>query len=214
MEPSTLNYTVELANGIYPAFIKSASLSYIDESPKKETLKGILPEEGIQGYSVKGQGGPDAFGYKWIDSQEPNGPQYVWNDIAATGTLVPAWTATSTYTGTDEGKAGPFQIGFPFKYYGTPYTQIWFSSNGWLSFIDITNAAMTNATMPNVATPNGIIAPLWDDLDGKTTGKVYYKQEPGKFIVQYDNWPGYSSSTGPFTFQVVLIQQRKDHDVL
>ncbi|MCW8803914.1 MAG: T9SS type A sorting domain-containing protein, partial [Ignavibacteriaceae bacterium] len=83
------------------------------------------------------------------------------------------------------------------------------SSNGFVSFVDITDAAMSNGAIPSSNIPNNFIAGIWDDLDGKTTGKVYYKQEPNRFIVQYDNWPGYSSGTGPFTWQFVIHKNGK-----
>jgi hypothetical protein len=78
----------------------------------------------------------------------PQGPVYEWNDIATTGTLVTNWVPTSIYPAVDEGKAGPFSIGFTFKYYGVDYSNVWFCSNGFVTFIDITNAGMTNAQIP------------------------------------------------------------------
>jgi hypothetical protein len=68
---------------------------------------------------------------------------------------------------------------------------------------------MSNDPIPTSDIPNNIIAGIWDDLDGKTTGKVYYKQESDKFIIQYDTWPGYYSGTGPFTFQYILHKNGK-----
>jgi hypothetical protein len=70
-----------------------------------------------EGYPiVLGAGGPDSFGYVWIDSDEDGGPTYSWIDIAATG------TAVSTTTLGDDGKVGPFNIGFPFTCSGLPVT--------------------------------------------------------------------------------------------
>ena len=63
-----------------------------------------------KGTSLRGSGGPDLFGYTWIDSDDPEGPPFIWNDISTTGTLVTNWEATSVYPAVDEGKAGPFQL--------------------------------------------------------------------------------------------------------
>ena len=53
-----------------------------------------------------------------------------------------------------------------------------------------------------------IIAPFWDDLDGRTQGTVHYKQDGNKFIIQFTNWQKYSA-TGSLTFQVVLYSSGK-----
>jgi hypothetical protein len=45
-------------------------------------------------------------------------------------------------------------------------------------------------------------------LDGSSQGDVYYQQDGNKFIVQFDNWPKYNTSSGN-TFQVVLYSSGK-----
>ena len=203
---SSLDYNVELTNNTFPGDVIARVVQLTEVNTSNATKEN---PDFIRGTGLRGSGGPDLFGYEWIDSNEPGGPVYEWNDISTTGTLVDNWVATNIYPAVDEGKAGPFALGFNFKYYGIDYNNVWFSSNGFVSFIDITDAAMTNATIPSSNIPNNMIAGIWDDLDGNTTGKVYYKQEPNRFIVQYDNWPGYSSSTGPFTWQFVLNKNGK-----
>ncbi len=203
---STLDYQVELTNNTFPGQIIARVVQVFESNTTSATKEN---PDLMKGSSIRGSGGPDLFGYEWIDSNDPEGPAYEWNDIATTGTLVTNWVPTSSYPAVDEGKAGPFNLGFIYKYYGIEYSNVWFCSNGFISFIDITDAAMSNGTIPSSNIPNNFIAGIWDDLDGKTTGKVYYKQEATKFIVQYDNWPGYYSGTGPFTFQFVIHKNGK-----
>ncbi len=206
--PSTMQYNVQLINATFPTKNVSFNLvpDIIKEKTNQLTLKGV--DEINSGYSVEGQGGPDPFGYKWIDSDAPNGPVFEWVDISTTGTEVTSWTPTDSYAGTDEGYAGPFNMGFNFKFYGNIFSNIYFGSNGFLCFAPLTANSFTNASIPNSAAPNNIICPFWDDLDGKTTGKVYYKAESDRFIVQYTNWPRYTG-TGVITFQVHLYRSGK-----
>jgi hypothetical protein len=160
------------------------------------------------GTSSRGSGGPDLFGYEWIDSNEPNGPDYVWNDISTTGNLVTGWVPTGTYDPLDEGVAGPIPIGFNFKFYDEIKTELYVNSNGLISFDNITTNTFSNVSIPNSSAPNDYIAPFWDDLDGRTQGTVHYKQDGNKFIIQFTNWQKYSA-TGSLTFQVVLHSSGK-----
>lgn len=202
--PSTLNFSVSLANNTFPENRIAVNLIPVTKDVDAKINSRDNDKSEFYG-SIEGQGGPDAFGYKWIDSDEPNGPQYVWEDISTTGTAVTNWIPTGTFSGTDEGYAGPFNLGFTFKFYGVPYTQVYFSSNGFITFAPVTANTFTNASIPNSAVPNNFIAPFWDDLDGKTTGQVFYKQVGNKFIIQYKNWLRYSGE-GTYNFQVVLHQ--------
>ncbi|MBS4033548.1 MAG: S8 family serine peptidase, partial [Ignavibacterium sp.] len=202
--PSTLDFSVSLENNTFPEGLIEAKFVPQSSTPE-EAIGGIdknnQPE--VYGVSLEGQGGPDPFGYSWIDSNEPNGPQYVWDDIVSTGTLATNWVATGTFDPKDEGYAGPFPLGFNFNFYGNPKTQVYVSSNGLLLFNTISSNIFTNAAIPNTNVPNEYIAPFWDDLDGRTQGTVHYKQDGNKFIVQFTNWQKYSA-TGSLTFQIVL----------
>ena len=202
--PSTLDFTVMLDNNTFPEGLVEAILvpksANVEEGTSGSNKDN--PDE-IYGVSIDGMGGPDLFGYKWIDSDEPNGPVYEWNDIVSTGTEVTNWIATGTFDPRDEGYAGPFPLGFNFNFYGNPKTQVYVSSNGVILFNTLSSNIITNATIPSTAVPNEYIAPFWDDLDGRTQGTVHYKQDGNKFVIQFTNWQKYSG-TGSLTFQVVL----------
>lgn len=205
--PSTLDYNVALTNNTFPGGDKialklnSAGQIKLDSGDKEED--GVLFGSGLKGY-----GGPDIFGYEWIDSDEPEGPQYVWEDIAATGTLATDWTPTGSFNAKDEGYAGPFAIGFSFKFYGVEYQNVYASSNGFISLINPGGNSFTNSPIPYADDPNAFISPIWDDLDGSSTGTVHYKQDGSRFIIQYTDWGEYSAS-GKFTYQVVLYSSGK-----
>lgn len=206
--PSTLNYSVEFQNNTFPSKKVNYQLVTIGRKLNEDYINEKDKPEIIFGGSIEGQGGPDLFGYKWIDSDEPNGPAYVWNDISSSGTQVTSWTPTGTFNALDEGIAGPFPLGFNFKFYGNTKNQVYINTNGIILFNTVSSNIFTNASIPSSADPNEFIAPFWDDLDGRTQGTVHYKQESNKFIIQFTNWQKYSG-TGSLTFQVVLHSNGK-----
>lgn len=204
---STLDYSVELTNNTFPGNIKAYIIPVADVN-----INSISNDKNFHlqtfGSSIKGSGGPDLFGYEWIDSDDPNGPDYVWNDIVASGTQITNWVATSTADPRDDGVAGPFPLGFNFKFYGDLRTQVYVYTNGIFSFVPITANWYTNTLIPSAASPNSFVAPFWDDLDGRTQGTVHYKQDGNKFIIQFTNWQKYSGS-GSLTFQAVFNSNGK-----
>ncbi|GMU96790.1 T9SS type A sorting domain-containing protein [Ignavibacterium album] len=203
--PSTLDFTVTLENNTFPS--EAVDIKLVPKNPaivegNPDDLKGRDKE--LKGMSIEGQGGPDIFGYRWIDSDEPNGPQYVWNDISTN----PSAVQITSWTGTLDDGYTTVPLGMTFPFYGNNYTQGYLSTNGFLSFNALTSSYFTNGTIPNTSLPNNVIAPFWDDLDGRTQGTVHYLQEPGKFTIQYTNWQKYSG-TGSLTFQLVLYSSGK-----
>jgi len=145
---------------------------------------------------VTGSGGPDAFGYTWIDSDAPGGPVYDWVEISSIGTVVGSG---------DDSNHGPFPLGFTFPYYGQTFGSVRVCTNGWLSFTS-TATNYTNQSIPNTAEPNNLIAPFWDDLNPNQGGAIYYYADAvnGRFIVQWNAVPHYNIGGSPETFQVIL----------
>lgn len=152
---------------------------------------------------VYNAGGPDAFGYIWIDSDQPGGPAFGWTDIEFTGTNVSAGLVDDNYV-------GPFPIGFAFPYYDSCYSQFWISSNGFIGFGPATDYnTLGNVGMPSTYTPNNIVAWCWDDLniiDGNNPGgKVLYQNVGGNLVVQFVKYPRLSSPVGAvITAEMIL----------
>ena len=141
---------------------------------------------------IRSAGGPDAFGYTFIDSDEPGGPVFSWDDITGSG--------TSLSLGDDAYQ--DIALPFIFSFYGNGYSSVKISSNGYLTFgIDGTN--FSNDPIPNAITPNNIICAFWDDLNPSQGGTVHYLATASQFIVQYTDVPHFFNS-GTHTFQVIL----------
>ncbi len=126
-------------------------------------------------------GGPDPFGYTFMDSNEPGGPAYDWVEIAppegGSG-------ASSGLAGIDDGYAWPIDLPFAFNFYGTDYTQLAFGSNGTVYFEDdylgLGNTVIPGSNSYGVYT---FIAPFWDDL--VVDGDVYYQYDGSRFIIEF-----------------------------
>ncbi len=146
----------------------------------------------------KGSGGPDTFGYRWVDSDEPGGPTYSWVDLTTLGTAV---------TLSDDNFAGPFTIGFSFPFYDTAYTSFYIGSNGYLTF-DAGYGIAMNYHLPDDTIPTSMIAMWDDDIDPPEAGRVSYYHDVanGRLIVSFDHVRNYlyPTGTGDLSFQAIL----------
>ncbi len=150
-----------------------------------------------------GGGGPDSFGYRYLDSDTvcPGAPTYNWINIKGVGTRV-------TGLG-DDNVVGPFDIGFDFPYYWYRVNKVYIGSNGYIAFHDNMLNASPFQRIPSPARTNNTVAAMLSDLDcsatGSPNGSVWYWTSPDNdtFIVQYDSIRFWSTG-GNNTFQIIL----------
>jgi len=182
-----LNYTVPSPD-LYSKVVANAAAP----TPAVEKPKGASDTD--TDVTPLGSGGPDAYGYRWKDSDAVGGPTFNWTEINTTG--------TAAMTTGDDSNAGPFNIGFTFKYYGNQFTTFRVCSNGWLSFSS-TATTYSNTAIPSASAPLNMLAPFWDDLNLGATGSgdIWYQNVGGNLIVEYDNVMRYGTTT-PVKFQV------------
>ncbi|MBW3517694.1 fibronectin type III domain-containing protein [Flavobacterium sp. NKUCC04_CG] len=113
----------------------------------------------------------------------------------------------------DDAISAATNIGFNFLYEGASYTSFKMSSNGFVSFGNGTATLNGNDLSAVNATSRPIIAPLWDDLDGRATGGSYAGYEltgvaPNRVLtIEWRNWEWNFNSTNPvISFQVKLYE--------
>jgi hypothetical protein len=149
---------------------------------------------------IASQGGPDAFGHRWIDSDEVGGPAVAWVDISGVGTPV---------TLTDDSYVGPISIGFSFPFFEDSYDQLYIASNGLVTF-GAGSSPYSNGNIPNTSTPNNFLPIWWDDLNPSAGGTVlyYFDSANSRFIVSFNGVANYLTG-GSLTFQAVLYPSGK-----
>ncbi len=148
----------------------------VDFSPYE---KGFMKE-------TNGSGGPDSFGYCWVDSDEPGGPVFNWVDVSATGDDIVGNLENNNCD-------GPFDIGFGFPYYGRVYNRFYLGSNGIIGFDTANMSAHIGTMFPDSSVPNNILAWLWDNLDPtpimNPDAHVYHEFNDSQCIIQFQNYP-------------------------
>jgi hypothetical protein len=149
------------------------------------------------GYTSKGQGGPDSYGYSWIDSEEPGGPDWAWTDISETGELIDGLG--------DDNVVGPFEFPFEFPFYGQSKNHFWISANGCISFNDQI-IPFANGPIPTNNNYIDFIAWFWDDLIIDTAiSRVYYQNFDEKTVVQFTKMVHYPGTESFITGQVIMM---------
>ncbi len=149
---------------------------------------------------ITSTGGPDAYGYTWIDSREPGGPSFNWIDISDIGTEI-------TNLG-DDGFVGPFSLGFYFPYYWYTTNKIWFQFNGALGLSAPTGMYHpgNNSLIPSPMAPNDLIVFMGADLDFTIGGKAYFWTNGNDTaIIQVDSVPEWNDPSSYHSAQVILF---------
>ncbi len=113
--------------------------------------------------------------------------------------------------------AGPFDLGFSFRFFGRAYTQAYINTNGFISFEDsVANPFYRYYTnLPKYTTPNNLIAPMWMPLRFGSGSGVSYEVggvAPNRyFVVEWVNLIDIQSSSDRVWFEVVL---KENGDIL
>jgi hypothetical protein len=169
------------------------------------------PGPSNQGGQVEAVGGPDDFGYVFMDTAETEcQATYNYVDITGTGTA-------AMLVGVDDGHAGPFPVGFSFDFYGTLYTDFYVGTNGVLFFVDIYLGLGNVCPLPDTQGSYGVntfIAVYHDDLEVQANGEIYYQTfatcpvgagGTQCTVIQFHNMSDFGSTDDDMEFEVVLF---------
>jgi len=151
----------------------------------------------------KAAGGPDAYGFRYIDSDEAGGPVFSWIDITSSGTALNL---------TDDGEA-TITSSFPITFYGVSSTNFRVGNNGAVLF-DTTagEVGYGNYTLPNANYGRKSFLVFQDDIDADS-GNVYWQElgtAPNRMLViEWFNRPHFSN-TGAATFEMILYEGKEE----
>jgi len=148
-------------------------------------------------------GGPDGYGYTWVDSNDPQGPIYDWIDIEVPANLVSGLG--------DDNIIGSFPIE-SFNFYWYNVTSLSIGSNGFIAFSNPQNIASPFPSIPLASGANDFIAPLLSDLTFtgiNNPGKCYFDNHNiDSTIISFIDvpfWQQFSPQySGSNTFQIIL----------
>jgi hypothetical protein len=187
---SDLRFTVAIENTLANALANTGA----SELSRQQVTLGKGEADSRRGDPVvDGKGGPDVFGHRWVDSDEPGGATFNWVEISGIGTAVP--------TSGDDWNYGPVPIGFTFPYSGHDFTAVHVCSNGWISFTS-SSAQYSTYPLPSPFAPENQLAVFWADLY-TPVGGVFYHNDGTRLIVEYRNVTYLGGGT-PFTFEILL----------
>jgi hypothetical protein len=153
-------------------------------------------------------GGPDAFGYSYKDSNEPDGPNYSWTELCGDP------DATAILSNVDDGFETISWVN-AINIYGTSYTGAFVSTNGLISFSE-GNSTFTNRCPLSAGEPVSIGPELyvnWDDHfasgDGGCSSSeagpwVLYRDFGTHVVIEWAQIPGFSDRSNRSTFECIL----------
>lgn len=103
-----------------------------------------------------------------------------------------------------------FGPGFKFKYFGVDRSEVRVATDGYLTF-EGTTSTPTNQIIPTTnATYKAVsLAPFWEDLHSRLSGRIYGKQiDADRYVIQWSRmslrWGSSNNNEGDLNFMVVL----------
>ncbi len=151
--------------------------------------------------SVVNQGSAGS-GYSVENSRDDGVPSFDFMDISSSGTVLSLG---------DEEMSGPVPLGFDFDYYSQPISEVFVSSNGFLTVLPAQpTGCCEGLPIPDIEDPDGVIAGWWSDFDPGAGGAIHYETQgsaPSRvLIVQFTDVPYFFDPFTVSSFQFKLFE--------
>lgn len=117
-------------------------------------------------------------------------------------------TETTYPSTTSNGDQWVQHIPLPFsvRFFDVEKSDLYVSSNGWISFDATTNSSHSNAAIPTAAAPNNLIAPFWDDLGCDSLKSQILGTAPARTVIVEFPCYRWSTRTSTMEMQVWLFE--------
>ncbi|RPH94854.1 T9SS C-terminal target domain-containing protein [candidate division KSB1 bacterium] len=175
----------------------------IKVNEKKSAATVGINERG--GRSLDNQGGPDGFGYKWVDNLTGDTATYSWIELR--GDPAATWL---DFSDDPDDAVLPATIGFEFPIYGMTFSTVHVSTNGNLQFTTTDEAFSANC-LPDPIINGPMICAYWDDLhldnggyDPGGTITVAYRNFGDHFVVEWDSVGNAFGINTIYKFEAIL----------
>jgi Bacterial Ig domain/Bacterial TSP3 repeat len=136
---------------------------------------------------------------RYTDSDQPEGPVFIWNDISATGTRL------NDISDADEGVQA-VNLSFSFPYFNGTYAQVFINANGFIT-LGAPDGDYNYYLLPSTDGPANEIAAFHNDLNTDESyggsGDVYFQDFGDHAVIQFNHAERYEED-GFATFQIVL----------
>ena len=110
----------------------------------------------------------------------------------------------------DDVVSGAIPMPFNFSFYGNTYSNVYISTNGFMSFDAAPGSGCCSGqSLPNTSAPNNVIALAWEDLNAQAGGITYgtFGSAPNRvFVIDFNNVPHFGGSGGNITGQIQLFE--------
>ncbi|WP_445454483.1 T9SS type A sorting domain-containing protein [Flavobacterium sp. 25HG05S-40] len=103
-------------------------------------------------------------------------------------------------TAGDDSYSNAITLPFSFSFLGSSVTQLWASTNGYLTFTNPSSISAANQrapqTLPSSTNPSNLISLFWHDMDMRTAGDIKYytigTAPNRKFVMEFNAIPSFS----------------------